>query len=192
MHDFIYKNKKLHCEDVSVETVARKVGTPFYLYSHHTLTDHFTKIQKAFANVNPLICFAMKSNGNLAVLKTLINLGAGVDIVSIGELKKALLAGADPRKMVFASVGKTGEEIKVLEHAAPVNVVKWEGQYIASGSDDKTVIEAKLAALSEASAPIAQKMYAEAAPADAGGSAAKKEAEGDVVDAEFEEVKENK
>jgi diaminopimelate decarboxylase len=101
----------MYCEEVKVADVARKVGTPFYLYSHNTLVDHFTKIQKAFAAVNPLICFAMKANGNLAVLKTLMDIGAGFDIVSIGELKKVLTLGADPKKIVFASVGKTEEEI---------------------------------------------------------------------------------
>ncbi len=111
MHDFKFKNKELYCEDVKVSAIAKKVGTPFYLYSHHTLVDHFTKIQKAFAPVNPLICFAMKSNGNQAVLKTLIDLGAGMDIVSIGEFKKALKVKVDPKKIVFASVGKTEEEI---------------------------------------------------------------------------------
>src|SRR3989338_6011532 len=111
MHDFLFKNGELHCEDVKVSAIAKEVGTPFYLYSHHTLVDHFTKIQKAFATVNPLICFAMKANDNLAVLKTLADHGAGFDIVSVGELKKALKIGADPKKIVFASVGKTEEEI---------------------------------------------------------------------------------
>ncbi len=111
MHDFKFKNDEMYCEEVKVADVARKVGTPFYLYSHNTLVDHFTKIQKAFAAVNPLICFAMKANGNLAVLKTLMDIGAGFDIVSIGELKKVLTLGADPKKIVFASVGKTEEEI---------------------------------------------------------------------------------
>ena len=111
MHDFKFKNGELHCEDVKVRDVAARVGTPFYLYSHNTLRDHFTKIQKAFAPVNPLICFAMKSNDNLAVLKTLANLGAGFDIVSGGELKKALRTGVPASKIVFASVGKTEEEI---------------------------------------------------------------------------------
>lgn len=111
MHDFKVKNGELYCEDVKVADVAARVGTPFYLYSHNTLTDHLTKIQKAFAPVNPLICFAMKSNDNLAVLKTLANLGAGFDIVSGGELKKVLRINADPKKIVFASVGKTEEEI---------------------------------------------------------------------------------
>lgn len=111
MHDFKFKNGELHCEAVKVAAVAKKVGTPFYLYSYNTIADHFTKLQKAFASVNPIVCFAMKANGNLAIIKSLINLGAGIDIVSVGELKKALIAGADPKKIVFASVGKTEEEI---------------------------------------------------------------------------------
>lgn len=111
MHDFIFKNGELCCEDVKVGDVAKTVGTPFYLYSHQTLADHFTKIKTAFAPVNPLICFAMKANDNLAVLKTLANLGAGFDIVSGGELKKALRTGVGAGKIVFASVGKTKEEI---------------------------------------------------------------------------------
>ena len=111
MHDFEFKNGELYCENVKVSSIAKRVGTPFYLYSYKTLTDHFLKIQKAFAKVDPIICFAMKSNGNLSVIKSLVDLGAGIDIVSIGELGKALLAGADPKKIVFASVGKTEEEI---------------------------------------------------------------------------------
>lgn len=111
MHDFEFKAGELVCENVKVSSIAECVGTPFYLYSYKTLTDHFLKIQRAFARVNPLICFAMKSNGNLSVIKSLVDLGAGIDVVSVGELKKALLAGADPKKIVFASVGKTEEEI---------------------------------------------------------------------------------
>ncbi len=111
MHDFKFKNNELYCENVKVAAIAKAVGTPFYLYSYNTIADHFTKIQKAFAAVNPTICFAMKANGNLAIIKSLIDLGAGIDIVSVGELKKALLVGADPKKIVFASVGKTEEEI---------------------------------------------------------------------------------
>jgi diaminopimelate decarboxylase len=111
MHDFEFKGRELVCEKVKVSAIAKAVGTPFYLYSYKTLTDHFLKIQKAFAKLDPIICFAMKSNGNLSVIKSLVDLGAGIDIVSVGELKKALLAGADPKKIVFASVGKTEEEI---------------------------------------------------------------------------------
>src|SRR3989338_7152525 len=114
MHDFKYKNGELYCEDVKVRDAAAKAGTPFYLYSHHTLVDHFTKIKTAFAPINPLICFAMKANDNLAVLKTLKDLGAGFDIVSIGEFKKARMVGAYPKKIVFASVGKTEEEITTV------------------------------------------------------------------------------
>ncbi|MBI3602476.1 MAG: diaminopimelate decarboxylase [Candidatus Omnitrophica bacterium] len=111
MHDFHFKNNELFCENVKVSAVAKSVGTPFYLYSYKTLTDHFLKMQRAFARINPMICFAMKSNGNLAVIKSLVDLGAGIDIVSVGELKKALRVGADSKKIVFASVGKTEEEI---------------------------------------------------------------------------------
>ncbi|MBF0503772.1 MAG: diaminopimelate decarboxylase [Candidatus Omnitrophica bacterium] len=111
MHDFRFKAGELFCENVKVSAIAGRVGTPFYLYSYKTLTDHFLKIQKAFARVNPLICFAMKSNGNLSLIKSLVDLGAGIDVVSVGELRKALLAQADPKKIVFASVGKTQEEI---------------------------------------------------------------------------------
>lgn len=111
MHDFKYKNNELYCENVKVSTIVKKVGTPCYIYSHHTLVDHFTKIQRAFAKLNPIICYAMKANDNMSVLKTLQNKGAGFDIVSIGELKKACIIGADPKKIVFASVGKTEEEI---------------------------------------------------------------------------------
>ena len=111
MHDFKYKNGELYCENVKVNSVAKKVGTPFYLYSYKTLVDHFNKIKKAFKEIDPLICFAMKCNDNMAVVKSLIDQGAGCDIVSVGELKKALKVKADPKKIVFASVGKTEEEI---------------------------------------------------------------------------------
>lgn len=111
MHDFLYHGKDLYCEDVPVAKIASDVGTPLYLYSHHTLVDHFQKIKKAFSPVNPIICFAMKANDNLAVIKTLMNEGAGLDIVSGGELAKALKVNADPQKIVFASVGKTEAEI---------------------------------------------------------------------------------
>lgn len=117
MHDFKYKENELYCESVKVSSVVEKIGTPCYVYSHNTLVDHFTKIQEAFKEIQPLVCFAMKSNDNLAVLKTLINHGAGFDIVSVGELKKALMAGADPKKIVFASVGKTEEEITLAINA---------------------------------------------------------------------------
>lgn len=117
MHDFQYRNNKLYCEDVAVAEVARRVGTPFYLYSHHTLVDHFQKIAKAFHRINPIVCFAMKANDNMAVVKTLLNEGAGLDIVSGGELTKAITLNADPKKIVFASVGKTDDEIALAINA---------------------------------------------------------------------------
>lgn len=112
MHDFRYRNSELYCEDVRVRDIAESVGTPFYLYSYKTLTDHLIKIQRAFRSVNPLICFSMKSNGNLAVLRALVQKGAGIDIVSGGELFKALKVGCPSNRIVYAGVGKTDREIE--------------------------------------------------------------------------------
>lgn len=112
MHDFRYKNNSLFCETVKVTDVAGKVGTPFYLYSYHTLIDHFRKIQVAFREISPLICYSMKANSNSAILRALVKKGSGLDIVSGGELFKALRAGCNPKKIVYASVGKTASEIR--------------------------------------------------------------------------------
>jgi diaminopimelate decarboxylase len=112
MHDFRYIGKKLFCEGVAVETLARKFGTPLYVYSQNTLTDHFQKLDRALAPLEHLVCFAMKSNSNLSVLRTIANLGGGFDIVSGGELRRVIAAGGDPRKCVFAGVGKTEAEIE--------------------------------------------------------------------------------
>ncbi|MCX6895791.1 MAG: alanine racemase, partial [Verrucomicrobia bacterium] len=111
MHNFHYVGKKLFCENVAVETLARKHGTPLYVYSQRTLTDHFQKLDHAMAPVDHLVCFAVKSNSNLAVLRTLANLGSGFDIVSGGELQRVIAAGGDARKCVFAGVGKAEAEI---------------------------------------------------------------------------------
>jgi diaminopimelate decarboxylase len=112
MHDFRYVGKQLFCEGVAVETLAQKFGTPLFVYSQHTLTDHFQKLDLALAPLDHLICFAMKSNSNLAVLRTIANLGGGFDIVSGGELQRVIAAGGDPTKCVFAGVGKTEVEIE--------------------------------------------------------------------------------
>ena len=112
MHDFRYVGKKLFCEGVAVELLARKFGTPLYVYSQKTLTEHFQKLDAALAPLDHLICFAMKSNSNLSVLRTIANLGGGFDIVSGGELRRVIAAGGDPRKCVFAGVGKTEAEIE--------------------------------------------------------------------------------
>ena len=112
MHDFRYIGRKLYCERVSVEALARRFGTPLYVYSQHTLTDHFEKLDRALAPLDHLICYAMKANSNAAVMRTLANLGSGFDVVSEGELRRVIAAGGDPRQCVFAGVGKTEQEIE--------------------------------------------------------------------------------
>ncbi len=112
MHDFQYKEGTLHCEAVPLEKIAREVGTPFYCYSQHTLVRHYKVYEEAFKDVKSLVCFAVKSNSNIGVLHELVKAGAGCDIVSGGELFRALKAGCDPRKIVYAGVGKTEEEIE--------------------------------------------------------------------------------
>jgi len=112
MHDFRYVGKQLFCEGVAVETLAKKFGTPLYVYSQRTLTSHFQKLDSALAPLDHLVCFAMKSNSNLAVLRTIASLGGGFDIVSGGELRRVIAAGGDPRQCVFAGVGKTEAEIE--------------------------------------------------------------------------------
>ncbi len=111
MHDFQYKNNVLHCEDVSIQDLAHAVGTPFYLYSHRTLTNHYRVFDEAFAEIPHLICYAVKASSNLALLKIFINNGAGLDIVSGGELFRGIKAGVDPAKVVYSGVGKTIDEI---------------------------------------------------------------------------------
>ena len=111
-HDFHRVKGELYCERVPVSRIAAAVGTPVYIYSYKTLVDHFHKLEQAFRTVRPLICFSVKANGNLAILRLLVRSGAGLDIVSGGELYKALRAGCPPSRVVFASVGKRPEEIR--------------------------------------------------------------------------------
>jgi diaminopimelate decarboxylase len=111
MHHFLYRDRMLFCEDVPIEAIAREVGTPFYCYSHATLTRHFLAFDSAFDAVDHLTCFSVKSCSNVAILRVLAKLGAGVDIVSGGELYRALKAGVPPERIVFSGVGKTVEEI---------------------------------------------------------------------------------
>jgi len=113
MHSFRYVGSQLQCEGVALEALAAKHGTPLYVYSQATLSDHFNKLSGALAGhgLEHLVCFAMKSNSNLAVIRTLADLGSGFDTVSSGEIARAIAAGGDPRRCVFAGVGKTEEEI---------------------------------------------------------------------------------
>ena len=111
MHHFQYRDDHLMCEEVSIERIAEEVGTPFYLYSHATLAHHFQVFDQAFADIPHLVCFAMKANSNVATLKLFADLGSGADVVSGGELYRALRAGIPPNRIVFAGVGKTREEM---------------------------------------------------------------------------------
>jgi len=112
MHFFEYKNEQLYCEGIPIRHIAEKVGTPFYVYSYQTLVRHFTVFDKAFNRIPHLICFSAKANSNLAILRLFINLGAGIDVVSGGELYRALKGGVDPKKVVFSGVGKREDEIE--------------------------------------------------------------------------------
>jgi diaminopimelate decarboxylase len=112
MNDFEYHEQDLWCEQAPVRAIAEKVGTPFYLYSYRTLKNHFHVFDQAFAEIPHLICFAVKSNSNIGILRIFIAEGGGVDIVSGGELYRAMQAGVDPRKVVYSGVGKRLDEIE--------------------------------------------------------------------------------
>jgi diaminopimelate decarboxylase len=111
MHHFHYRNGVLHAEDVSIASIAAETGTPFYCYSTATLERHYTVLSEAFRGQKALICFAVKANSNQAVLATLAKLGAGMDVVSEGELRRARAAGVAADKIIFAGVGKTRAEM---------------------------------------------------------------------------------
>jgi|TARA_B110000259_G_scaffold4786_1_gene5428 diaminopimelate decarboxylase len=113
MSHFKYFGKKLFVESISVQKIVKKNKTPFYLYSEQQIKKNYLNFTKIFKSVNPLICFATKANTNLAIMKILGKLGAGADVVSGGELLKALKAGIKPNKIVFSGVGKTEEELKL-------------------------------------------------------------------------------
>ena len=112
MHHFSYCNDALHAEDVDLEALAKEVGTPFYVYSEATLRRHFRVFADAFTDVDHLVAYSVKANSNLAVLKVLASEGAGADVVSGGELMRALSAGIAADRIVFSGVGKTQEELK--------------------------------------------------------------------------------
>lgn len=120
MNHFQYKADELFAEDVALKDIAAQVGTPVYVYSQATLERHFLAFDSAFAAVPHTICYSVKANSTQSVLKTFINLGGGVDIVSGGELFRALKAGADPQKIVYSGVGKKDDEI---EYALSSNIL---------------------------------------------------------------------
>ncbi|MEP3301602.1 MAG: diaminopimelate decarboxylase, partial [Roseibium sp.] len=116
MHHFAYRGGALHAEGVPVERIAEQVGTPFYCYSSATLVRHYNVFSAAFEGVDSLVAFAVKANSNLAVLKTLADLGAGMDVVSEGELRRARAAGVPGERILFSGVGKTeGEQSYALD-----------------------------------------------------------------------------
>ncbi len=112
MDYFRYKDGQLYCEEVNVNELAKKVETPFYLYSQRTIQNHYSGLSEAFSKLNPLICYSIKNCSNLHVLKLLADMGAGMDVVSKGELFRAIQVGVNPSKIVFAGVGKSSDEIR--------------------------------------------------------------------------------
>src|ERR687895_1361195 len=112
MNYFEYRNGEMYAEAVAVKRIAREVGTPTYIYSLATLRRHYQVFDQAFAKVPHIVCFSVKANSNLALLRAFANEGSGFDIVSGGELFRALKAGGDPKKIVFSGVGKKREEIE--------------------------------------------------------------------------------
>lgn len=137
MHHFTYKAGQLHCEDVSIAAIAADIGTPFYCYATATLERHYRVLAEAFSGLDALICFAVKANSNQAVLSTMARLGAGMDVVSEGELRRARMAGVPGDRIIFAGVGKTRDE---MAYALDQNIL---GFNVES--------EAELRALSEVS-----------------------------------------
>jgi diaminopimelate decarboxylase len=113
MDFFNYKNNELYCENVPASRIAAEVGTPVYVYSKATLLHHYRQIADAFKALNPTICYSIKSSGNLHLCRLLVEAGCGMDVTSGGELFRALKAGCDPKKIIYAGVGKTDDEIRM-------------------------------------------------------------------------------
>jgi diaminopimelate decarboxylase len=111
-YGFEYRDNEFHVEGVPVRSMVESFGTPCYIYSFSALKHNFALYNNAFSSIDPLICYSVKANSNLAILKTYASFGAGFDIVSLGELRRVLIAGGDPQKIVFSGVGKTLEEMK--------------------------------------------------------------------------------
>jgi diaminopimelate decarboxylase len=147
MHHFHYVGNQLFCEGASVGALARRFGTPLYVYSQRTLTEHFQKLNAAMLPLDHLVCFSVKSNSNLSVMRTLANLGSGFDIVSGGELQRVIAAGGNPRQCVFAGVGKTEAEIKFA---------LWQGVYSFNAESEPELQRInRLAAQLKKIAPVA-------------------------------------
>src|SRR5712692_4591815 len=107
MHYFAYKGNELYAEEVALRDLAERIGTPAYVYSARTLRRHFRVFDQAFGAADHLICYAMKALSNISILKLFASMGSGFDIVSGGELRRCIVAGAEPKRIVFSGVGKT-------------------------------------------------------------------------------------
>ncbi|MBI4524250.1 MAG: diaminopimelate decarboxylase [Deltaproteobacteria bacterium] len=156
MDYFTYHDAELFAEEVPVRRIAREIGTPVYIYSLGTLRRHFRVFDQAFARIPHLICFSMKANSNLAVLRAFVNEGGGFDIVSRGELFRALRAGADPKKIVFSGVGKKREEI---EHALASGILMFNVE-----SEQELVVLNSIASQMDKRAPISLRINPDVDP----------------------------
>ena len=150
MDYFHYKNRELYCEDVSAAELAATYGTPLWVYSKRTLLHHLHAVQTAFADVDPVICYSVKSNSNLGVLKVMQEAGSSFDVVSAGEFYRVKMAGADTSKIIFAGVGKTDDEIR---YALENNVLMFNVE-----SEAELDVIASIAASMERVAPVALRL----------------------------------
>ena len=156
MEPFQYRDRQLYCEDVPVAELAARFGTPLYVYSQSTILDALKSLRSAFADVNPLVCYSVKANSNLGILKVMAEHGSGFDVVSGGELHRVKLAGGDPQRTVFAGVGKTDDEIAAgLEAGVLMFNVESEGELEAI---------ARVAAAMNRVAPIALRVNPDVDP----------------------------
>ncbi|MGZ3385698.1 MAG: diaminopimelate decarboxylase family protein, partial [Isosphaeraceae bacterium] len=129
MEPFQYRDRQLYCEDVPVAELAARFGTPLYVYSQSAILETLKSLRSAFADVDPLVCYSVKANSNLGILKVMAEHGSGFDVVSGGELHRVKLAGGDPERTVFAGVGKTDDEIVAgLEAGVLMFNVESEGE----------------------------------------------------------------
>lgn len=150
MDHFHYKNRELYCEEIPAEKLAKEYGTPLWIYSKKTLLHHLRQIQTAFAEVDPVICYSVKANSNLGILKVMQEAGSSFDVVSGGELYRVKKAGADTSKVVFAGVGKTDDEIRLaLENHVLMFNVESEAELDAI---------ARVAGALEVTAPVALRL----------------------------------
>jgi diaminopimelate decarboxylase len=156
MHDFQYHQDKLYCEEVPIEEIAREVGTPFYLYSRNTLESHFRAFQSAFSKVDHLICFSAKANSNIAILRIFTRLGGGVDVVSGGEIFRAMKGGASPNRIVYSGVGKREEEI---EYALELPIMMFNVE-----STQELVLMDRVAGRMKTKAPVALRVNPDVDP----------------------------